>query len=79
MSSALAGPNSGPRAGIAAEMAMEVATRMVEHGLSAVTNTLTSTGWGPAVDAVAMMGALESMAKTLNMDTVPVAEEGMKE
>ena len=77
MSTALAVPTSGPRAGIASELAMEVATRMVEHGLSAVTGTLTSAGWGPAVDAVALMSAIEGMSGTLNIDTVPVAEGGV--
>jgi hypothetical protein len=49
---------------------MEIATRLAEHALAESTSVISSRGWGPAVDAAAMVAALEGMAKTLGMDTV---------
>ncbi|KAG7673013.1 hypothetical protein Ndes2437B_g01120 [Nannochloris sp. 'desiccata'] len=55
---------------IVAEIAMEIATRLVEDVLADSASVLSARGWGPAVDAAAMVAALEQMAKTLRMDTV---------
>lgn len=49
---------------------MEIATRLVEDVLADSASVLSARGWGPAVDAAAMVAALEQMAKTLRMDTV---------
>lgn len=72
MAGALAAPGtSGQKSSSAvAEIAMEIATRLVEGVLAESTSVLSAIGWGPAVDAAAMVAALEQMAKTLGMDTV---------
>lgn len=49
---------------------MEIATQLVERVFAESTSVLSAIGWGPAVDAAAMVAALEQMAKTLGMDTV---------
>ena len=66
-------PSAGPQTAAAAEVSMELATRLVEQHLSTSTRVLSSIGWGPAVDAVAMVAAIEGLASTLSMDTVPLS------
>ncbi len=64
-------PSSGQKSSPAvAEISMELATRLVEHVLAESTFVLSAIGWGPAVDAAAMVAALEEMATTLKMDSV---------
>lgn len=66
---ALAAPSiSGQKSSsLVAEIVMEIATRLVEHVLADSTSIVSHAGWGPAVDAAAMVAALEGMAKTLGM------------
>ena len=58
---------SSTAAAAASEVAMEVATRLIEHHVAEATGVISALGWGPAVDAAAMLTAVETMAKRLRM------------
>jgi len=61
----------GPQSTLAAEVAMETATRLVEGMLAEATEVLAQCGWGSALNPLQLVLALETMATSLGMDTVP--------
>ena len=59
---------------------MEMATRLAENHLAEATKELSSCGWGPCLDAMSLLTALESMATSLGMEgVVPSGGGGVEE